>query len=123
MHTDSFVVVYAQSQNVLAAPVEYANPIGAWFAPKSVAIGDLNHDGRNEVIFPGINAVRVMLQKVNGTLNAPVCYPSAYQVLSDVLRTSVGDLNGDGRVDVVSIYSGTDSQDVEVYLQRTPTDC
>ncbi|MES1205249.1 MAG: VCBS repeat-containing protein [Pseudomonadota bacterium] len=70
----------------------------------SVAIGDLNGDGRGDVVsahsddgLGRFGALRVSLGTGGGDLAAPVVYP-----LADPRFVAIGDLNGDGRPDLAS---------------------
>jgi uncharacterized repeat protein (TIGR01451 family) len=92
----------------LGAPMPYAIGI----RPISVALGDLNGDGRIDVAvgnFPssGTPSIGVLLQNAQGGLNAMTDYPTPN---SRVVRT--GDVNGDGRTDLVGL-----SDDVDILLQ------
>ena len=68
-------------------------------ARTTVAIGDINNDGRNDVVVgnSGLN-IEVFLQNSNGGLNPSVKYPT---VDSDKIK--IGDFNNDGLLDVVGI--------------------
>lgn len=72
-------------------------------APQSVAIGDLNGDGRPDLVaanagssyLPG-NTVSVLLCNVDGSFAAK----SDYGTGNDPTSVAIGDLNGDGRLDL-----------------------
>ncbi len=79
---------------------------GSW--PEVVKIGDVNNDGRNDVVL-GLQAygssvndhsILVYLQNANGTLDAPVRYPYAtdYKIIGSI---DIGDLNQDGKNDII----------------------
>src|SRR4051794_35620883 len=79
----------------LAAPVYYA----AGTTPLAVATGDLNGDGRSDVVTCGnANNVNVLLSNANGTLQA------AQQFATGVAPRSVavGDVNNDGKRDIIT---------------------
>ena len=82
------------------APVSYA----AGSMPSSVALGDLNGDGKPDIVI-GRNAsgggVGVLLNLGRGTFAAAMIYASA--TLTD--SVAIGDLNADGVADVVAAYS------------------
>jgi len=76
--------------------------------PEAVKIGDVNNDGRNDVVL-GLQAygssinnhsILVYLQNANGTLDAPVRYPYAsdYKIIGSL---DIGDLNQDGKNDII----------------------
>lgn len=86
--------------------------------PRSVDIGDLNGDGRNDVAVATSNAVGVFLQNDTGTLDPMVVYNSAHSSGSNVYKIRIGDLNNDNLLDIASIDWGTQSYSVDVFLQN-----
>jgi hypothetical protein len=85
---------------------------------ESVAIGDVNNDGRADVIVSASNCIGVFYQNSSGGLNTMVTYASNHQSFSNTYKVKTGDFNHDGRMDVVSIDWGTQSQDVDVFYQN-----
>jgi hypothetical protein len=78
----------------IAAAVNY----GAGATSKSVAVGDLNGDGKPDLAVANYNSntVSVLLGNGNGTFAAAVNYGTG----SFPLSVAIGDLNGDGRLDL-----------------------
>jgi len=73
--------------------------------PAVVAIGDVNHDGRPDIVTAEFLCQRnchviVLLQAADGTFGTPVYYPSNGGASSIV----IGDFNSDGRNDVAIAY-------------------
>src|SRR5690349_20906939 len=93
-----------------AAPVRYS-PGGN--GPNGAVIADVNGDGKPDVIVSDwcINntvpcpsgAIGVLLGNGDGTLRVPVTYSSGGVYATDV---AVGDLNGDGKPDIVVVNCG-----------------
>ena len=75
--------------------------------PSAVAIGDVNGDGRNDVVVATAYAndtendysLFVYLQDTNGSLGLP--YKVKYATLAFDVTVTLGDLNGDGRQDII----------------------
>ena len=74
---------------------------GGTVAGNSVAIADLNGDGRPDlVVVEGDNMFSVLLGNGDGTFQAPVSYSTGGPWATSV---AIGDLNGDGKLDVVLV--------------------
>jgi len=101
-----------------------AFPTGSY--PEAVAIGDVNGDGRNDVVMTtswyddpdNDYKVFVFLQNTSGQLASPVKYSTGETYLTPE-TVDIGDVNNDGRNDVVVGNSGSmgDVGSIEVFLQ------
>ena len=73
-------------------PVHY----GTGVDPRSVAVGDVNGDGRPDVVVGGVCGASVLLNAGDGTLAEPVRYETATGTVA------LQDLDGDGDLDIVN---------------------
>jgi hypothetical protein len=65
---------------------------------------DLNGDGAADAVAPDDAKVCVRMNNGSGTqFAAPVCYPS---ISLGISYTAAGDVNGDGKMDVIATYDG-----------------
>ena len=73
--------------------------------PDAVVVTDINNDGRKDIIVDhsGWSATGVYLQKADGSLMGEQRYPSEYST-SATHRLAVGDINADGKPDIVNAY-------------------
>src|SRR2546428_274907 len=72
-------------------------------APRAVAVGDFNGDGKNDLAVANdiSNNVSILLNNGGGTFTGPVNYPA-----NSPFSVSVGDFNRDGKKDLVVANSG-----------------
>jgi VCBS repeat protein len=88
-------------------PKDYPLPGG----PEEMAVGDLNRDGRPDLVFAGYDGIKVLIALSRGGFAAADGVPTA-----SVDSLALGDLNGDRRIDVVA---GTfASNDLSVLLAQ-----
>jgi hypothetical protein len=86
----------------------------------AVAVGDVTGDGRADIVVttgysnnPAVDFhLAVYVQRSDGTLAAPVLYPTAGSYPARPSSVALGDTNGDGRVDVVV---GLDRSGIQVF--------
>mgnify|MGYP001187685830 CR=1 FL=1 len=89
--------------------------------PTQVEIADLNADGRRDVVVAhnGWLAITVHLQQPDGSLGAAIRYPGPYGSFNPGAM-AVGDVTGDGRVDVVVTEALMVQRAVDTMAQAVP---
>jgi hypothetical protein len=98
---------------------------GSW--PEAVAIGDVNGDGRNDVILTtsyyndpdNDYKLFVFIQDDSGALSTPVLYPTNGGYTNKPETVSIGDVNNDGLYDVIV---GNDGTSIEIFHQTSSGD-
>jgi hypothetical protein len=83
-------------------------------APSFIEIGDLNGDGRADVVVTISGGIGVMPQNASGTLDPMVSYSVSGGGIGPI---KIGDFNGDGRLDVAEINSNSFGNNLAIFLQ------
>ena len=114
--TSQVAVFYQQNHALKAAPVFLTVETGG-FLPNGLAIGDVTNDGRADVVVTaggntGQAYLNVFPQQVDGSLALSPTLYSAYNLPESV---RVGDVNHDGRNDVMAVHAGW--QALSIYTQ------
>lgn len=112
-------VLLQTSAGTYATAVDYATGV----QPVAIKAADLNGDGKLDLLTanygatlsPGTQGLSVLMQAAPGTFAAPVHYTTDYRASA----LAVGDLNGDGRLDVAVACAGLPGYPgaVSVFLQ------
>jgi uncharacterized repeat protein (TIGR01451 family) len=108
-HDFKLFVFLQQPDGQLAPPVLHSMK-STYPGAQSVQIGDVNGDGRQDIVLGNASSMEVLLQQPDGTLAPSVVYATT---MARLIR--IGDVNNDGRVDVVGLDWG--SNNVAVFLQ------
>jgi hypothetical protein len=103
-----FHVFLQNASGELDLPIKYWTNSSWSNRPTSIGIGDLNNDGRNDVVVGNMASnIEVFFQNASGALNPGISFPTI-----NSMSVKVGDLNNDGLADVVGIGSSTNSVDI-----------
>src|SRR5262249_22136627 len=109
-NTGEMVVALTNPQGALAAAIDY--PTGLWptyqlsalSAPAAIASGDLDGDGKPDLIATGTlpydNEMKLLLNQGGGKFGDPMALYAG--VSSSPATLAIADLNGDGKPDLVS---------------------
>ncbi len=82
--------------------------------PEALEAGDLNHDGRTDLVLLLQDGYYALLQAADGHLAPPVRYYSSSENLRQV---EVGDVDGDGRDDLVLLTGEQEGYPLRIRLQ------
>jgi len=98
-------VLLGNSNSTFVTQTNYAVGYGA----RSVAVGDINNDGRNDIVTASLgsgngSSASVLLGNSNGSFAAATNYPLRYN--SSPTSVAIGDLDLDGDLDVIVSGSG-----------------
>jgi hypothetical protein len=105
-------VLLGNGDGTFAAPVAY----DANFNPTAVVVGDFNGDHKPDIAvahaFPSGDGVSVLLNNGNGTFAAAVKYNAG----GNAATLTVGDFNGDGKLDLATANGGFGNNSVSILL-------
>lgn len=111
------MLIFLQRADGTLAPATSYKMSSVHCIPTSVAIGDVNHDGKNDIVVGTLSdgtgescGMQVFAQQDGGTLGAARLLATV-----DSLRVKLVDINRDGFVDIIG--AGFDTGSISVFLQ------
>lgn len=105
--------ITGSSPTVVSTPLNCTPVSGSAGVP---VLGDVNNDGKLDVVLSCTNYVVVLLGKGDGTFQSP-----AYYAVNTLSSPTLVDLNGDHYLDIAVFSSGTSGSQVTVFLNDGST--
>ena len=105
--TDNVGVLLNKGNGTFSAKATYSTNPGS--SPRSVAVADVNGDGRVDIVVANTIAdnIGVLLNAGNGIFSTPVTYATGNG--SAPSAVAVGDINADGKTDIIVANHGSDN--------------
>jgi hypothetical protein len=102
-------VLISNGNGTFSAPAPVAMPFNfAYTAGANVTAADLNKDGFQDILVPGVTSLAVALGNGNGTFRAATLFPTSLQSA----WVTTGDVNNDGNLDALVTISSTSPANV-----------
>jgi hypothetical protein len=108
--TSEVIVLLGSGNGSFGTPISTVSGVSGL----TIKAADVNGDGKQDVLIGGNGSAAILYGKGDGTFQAPVLLSSGSYSLVDV---AAGDLNGDGRLDVVCAIANPNAG-IAVFLQN-----
>jgi hypothetical protein len=114
------LLVYLQRADGTLSPALPYKMTSTYCIPTSIAVGDLNNDGKNDIVVSTLSdgpdrpedpcGMQVFMQNAAGSLSAPMLMPTL-----NAFRVKLADLNRDGMLDIIG--AGYKTGSISVFKQ------
>lgn len=114
------IAIAGPSTSIAASSFTPKQDFGTGSNPRAIAVTDINLDGKPDLVVPNVNSnsVSVLLSTISpGAIDSSFTGKQDFAVGAGPVSVAVGDLNGDGKPDIV--VANFNSNNVSVLLNKT----